>query len=698
MLKICRKERKSSIIIKLVILVILCLLINVFLCDSIYASNVEGKLREKVTIENPIDVFTIYSYMNYTGYDRDNNQEDNGKMVYHPVREGVRADLVGMNLNLSNSTYFADIDAVHTMVEGDFACITGYVGSPPNFQFEPSIVSIFDYYMWDFSGLDELLTEFYREADIDALYNKYKPYYDEEISKYQDKVFPVLTKIAEHFNLNLDDIHGFRIAINLLESNWKGYMIDPNGRWAENSSVILMVGPEPSGEPNLINIAHEFSHVFISPIIDNSKEAEELIYALFRAYGEPKADGYGSWNQVIDESFVRAISGWATGQSDFYYYNETQEGFILTEYIYNSITDFNKSELDFEDYIKKLMVDYTNKLNEEHNLKDSGIIGSIRVEDISLEQSSLELNINQSYQLDHRIIPDNASVKSITWKSTDPTIATVDDKGNVTALDKGHATIIVSTIDSGKLAFCNIEVLGVQSSSTILSYLLNNISWILIVILLLILLLQYKKMRKYDQIMEENGVVLKSIRIKETFNNIMKSFKKNLRPITISCLGIIVTIILISLFSSTSKDININDIKNEQQNNDIKNEQQNNDMSNEQQNLESKIVAAPILVEGVIENTGLTGTYNVMLLITNETLMTGNQTGAENILINEGITRYQFSSGMNMLVGGNYEYIMYIDTNKNYELDPGELKSVVTSAPPFDGKAPITIDFTEWEE
>ena len=119
--------------------------------------------------------------------------------------------------------------------------------------------------------------------------------------------------------------------------------------------------------------------------------------------------------------------------------------------------------------------------------------------------------------------------------------------------------------------------------------------------------------------------------------------------------------------------------------------------SGEQQNLEGSVVDASITIQGVIENTDLTGTYNVMLLIWGETFMSGNQTGAENVLIDKDTTEYEFVSGMNMLVGESYQYTMYIDTNKNYTLDPGELKSVVTPKQAFNGEVPITVDFTEWE-
>ena len=54
--------------------------------------------------------------------------------------------------------------------------------------------------------------------------------------------------------------------------------------------------------------------------------------------------------------------------------------------------------------------------------------------------------------------PGNATDKSVSWSSSDATVASVDVSGKVTALKAGTATITVTTTDGGKTASCAVTV------------------------------------------------------------------------------------------------------------------------------------------------------------------------------------------------------------------------------------------------
>lgn len=57
------------------------------------------------------------------------------------------------------------------------------------------------------------------------------------------------------------------------------------------------------------------------------------------------------------------------------------------------------------------------------------------------------------------ITPSNIFDKSVTWSSSDPTVATVDSSGTVTAIKVGTATIRVTTNDNGHIATCIVTVI-----------------------------------------------------------------------------------------------------------------------------------------------------------------------------------------------------------------------------------------------
>lgn len=96
----------------------------------------------------------------------------------------------------------------------------------------------------------------------------------------------------------------------------------------------------------------------------------------------------------------------------------------------------------------------------------SGVMATCEVEvkqyvtSVELNKTNIELIENQSTTLSIADIqPSNANDKSVSWSSSDESIATVDAGGRVTALSKGRATITASANDgSGKSASCYVTV------------------------------------------------------------------------------------------------------------------------------------------------------------------------------------------------------------------------------------------------
>ena len=83
----------------------------------------------------------------------------------------------------------------------------------------------------------------------------------------------------------------------------------------------------------------------------------------------------------------------------------------------------------------------------------------VLVESISLDESNITLFKNESAVLTASILPENASDKTLTWSSSDESVATVDDKGTVTAVSKGSAIITSRAKDgSGVFAECAVSV------------------------------------------------------------------------------------------------------------------------------------------------------------------------------------------------------------------------------------------------
>ena len=91
------------------------------------------------------------------------------------------------------------------------------------------------------------------------------------------------------------------------------------------------------------------------------------------------------------------------------------------------------------------------------NFYDIMGLNEIRPIDIELELADMELVEGQSATLKVIITPENATDKSVTWTSSDETVATVNASGLVSALKSGTATITAATAN-GLTATCTVTV------------------------------------------------------------------------------------------------------------------------------------------------------------------------------------------------------------------------------------------------
>ena len=69
------------------------------------------------------------------------------------------------------------------------------------------------------------------------------------------------------------------------------------------------------------------------------------------------------------------------------------------------------------------------------------------------------MKVSESSKLTATVLPDNATDKSVTWTSTDNTIASVDDDGKVTAKKAGKAVITAKSVSNPDVvASCEVTV------------------------------------------------------------------------------------------------------------------------------------------------------------------------------------------------------------------------------------------------
>ena len=93
----------------------------------------------------------------------------------------------------------------------------------------------------------------------------------------------------------------------------------------------------------------------------------------------------------------------------------------------------------------------------------------ISVSSISIEETSIELNINEVETLHASVYPENATNQNIIWSTSDANVLSVSN-GTITALKEGTAIVTATSEDGGFEDTCDVLVVDSSSSSEVVGY------------------------------------------------------------------------------------------------------------------------------------------------------------------------------------------------------------------------------------
>ena len=88
------------------------------------------------------------------------------------------------------------------------------------------------------------------------------------------------------------------------------------------------------------------------------------------------------------------------------------------------------------------------------------------VESVSLNETSVKMEVGEKMRLIATVLPENATNKNVRWSSSDESVVKVVD-GEVSAINEGNATITVVTEDGNKSFTCDVTVVISVASVTL---------------------------------------------------------------------------------------------------------------------------------------------------------------------------------------------------------------------------------------
>lgn len=100
----------------------------------------------------------------------------------------------------------------------------------------------------------------------------------------------------------------------------------------------------------------------------------------------------------------------------------------------------------------------TKEINVKVNEKGVPPSEEVKVTGVKLNKKHLNLKKGESYTLKAKISPKDATNQEVTWSSSNPKVASVDEDGKIKALSSGESEITVTTKDGGFKATCKVRV------------------------------------------------------------------------------------------------------------------------------------------------------------------------------------------------------------------------------------------------
>ena len=168
---------------------------------------------------------------------------------------------------------------------------------------------------------------------------------------------------------------------------------------------------------------------------------------------------------TLDKSKTEIVKGKTEKLNPTITPNDTTENKKIT-WTSNSPTIATVDENGVVTAVSEGTTKITGKLENGREVSIDVTVKIIPVEDIEISEEELTLKKNSGKILNISLKPLNATEgEEVEWTSSDPTIATVDENGNVKALKKGKVTITAKMGNFTKTAEVTVEEVPLESIS-----------------------------------------------------------------------------------------------------------------------------------------------------------------------------------------------------------------------------------------
>lgn len=348
--------------------------------------------QSRIRLDNSEPVFATLAALNACGYDAELSQSD-------PLRAGIRAE-VAQNVARSPEAqaaqqrvcaFYQDHRASDPGRDlAQYVSLALYLGEPPRFELVTRAADVPPDAAYVL-GFVPLLQKFHAAAGLHDIWQRRQKDYDALIERYGDAISrmrfdaEVYLKLASRGYAD----RGFTIYLEPLEApgqiNSRNY----------GSDYFLVVSPDASGRIQLDKIRHTYLHYILDPMAVGRRNTMRRLEPILDAVQRAPVDESFKYDisLLVTESLIQAVEartlpgGKAAEPERIERMRKAmKQGYILTQYFYEALSQFEKGQQGFNaaypDIMHYISVDGERKRAREIKWSDQAeheIVGAKRV-------------------------------------------------------------------------------------------------------------------------------------------------------------------------------------------------------------------------------------------------------------------------------------------------------------------------------
>ncbi len=301
---------------------------------------------EGFSIQPDVRVFTLFAYLNGpAGW-----SEEAGR-GFSPQREQLRADLQKQMAAMDPKVVqrWHDFYQKHKRIPYQYLYYTLTLGAPPQFNYIIPVAEMkYPEIIRSLDGFNRVLSEFYQQAGIQALYEKtYREVMMAEVRKYdQPRILSQVAYVYDYLRLDRSKLETFDVVI--VPAPFNSY-------WDANALIytkhLYIVEGLESNDYGLNT--HEYLHMLMDSLIPGDLAGQKSkLNAIFQANRKaPLVKTYQNLHTYVEENMVRALDhrmsskldpGRQANEEDILR-EEVANGLVLEDNFYQALEQFEQN-------------------------------------------------------------------------------------------------------------------------------------------------------------------------------------------------------------------------------------------------------------------------------------------------------------------------------------------------------------------